>query len=154
MNDLPPDPPPVPQPDPDATHTSAMPVTQGGDPGAGQPTTPAGETPSRQRLRDRLWSFRAVIAVALASVIVGGLGGAALANVSDGDDGRFGPGQNRFQRGGPGLPPGMTDRGRQDRMKQWQDQRGMGQRQWGRDGPPGGPPPSQLPSPPRPSPSR
>jgi hypothetical protein len=153
MNELPPDPTPVPQPDPDATPTSAMPATQGGDPGTGQPTTPAGEAPSRQRLRDRLWSFRAVIAVALASVIVGGLGGAALANVSDGDDGRFGPGQNRFQRGGPGPPPGIMDGRRQDRMKQWHDQRGMGQRQWGQDGPPGVPP-SRLPSPPTRSPSR
>ena len=122
-----------------------MPVTQGGDPATG------GQTPAKQRLQDRPWSFRAVIAVALASVIVGGLCGAALgANVSDGNDRGFGPGQNRFQRGGPGGPPGMMDGRRQDRLEQWQQRREQGQRQWGQDSQPGVPP-SRLPSPPTPS---
>jgi hypothetical protein len=127
-----------------------MPVNQGGGQTSGQATGGAGEAPAKQRLRDRLWSFRAMIAVALASVIVGGLAGAALGNVSDGNDGRFGPGQGRFQRGGPGAPPGMMNGHRQDRLKEWRDQRGMGQRQWGQNGPPGVPP-SRLPSPPTPS---
>jgi hypothetical protein len=150
MNDLPPESRPVPPPNPDATPTSAMPVSQGGAPVTGQTTGQAGETPAAQRFRDRLWSFRAVIAVALASVIVGGLGGAALANVSNNDDVRFGPGHARFQRGGPGMPPGMMNDRRQDRLRQWQHRRGMGQRQWGQDGPPGVPP-SRRPSPPTPS---
>jgi len=90
MSDLPPGSRPVPPPDPDATTTSAMPVAQGQGPSTGQATRQAGEAPGKQRLRDRLWSLRAVIGVALASVIVGGVGGAALANVADGDEGRFG----------------------------------------------------------------
>ena len=63
--------------------------------------------PPKERFVDRLWSLRAVIAVALASVILGGLGGAALASAAsdDGDD-RGGPGQ-RFHRGGQMPPPGM-----------------------------------------------
>ena len=156
MNDLPPGSPPAPPPDPDATPTSAIPVTQGGDPGTVQPTAQPGETPAKQRLRDRLWSFRAVIAVALASVIVGGLGGAALANVSDGDSRGFGPGQNRFQRGGPGVPPEMMDGRRQDRLEQWRERRGLGQHQWEQENPgfPNRPaPPSDLPAPTTPTPS-
>jgi hypothetical protein len=134
MNEVPPGstpaPPPAASPDPDANATQAVPAVQ-----------PA----EKQRLRDRLWSFRAVIAVALASVIVGGLGGAALANVSNNDeDGRFGPGAGRFNRGGP---PGM-DRGPLDR-KQFPDRRGMGQRQWGQ----GGVPPVPMPTPAPPSPT-
>jgi len=94
-----------------------------------------------------------VIAVALASVIVGALGGAALASVAQGDDeGRFGPGQARFNRGGPGGGPGTMDERRRERMKQWRDQRGMGQRQWGQNEPPGVPP-SGLPTPSGPTPT-
>ncbi len=63
--------------------------------------------PPKERFVDRLWSLRAVIAVALASVILGGLGGAALASAaSDDGDVRGGPGQ-RFHRGGQMPPPGM-----------------------------------------------
>jgi len=104
--------------------------------------------PAKQRLRDRLWSLRAVIAVALASVIIGGLGGAALANVAQDDDERRFPGQGRFDRGGPGGPPGLMKERRRERMEEWR--RGMGQRQWGQDGPPGVPP-SGLPTPPTPT---
>jgi hypothetical protein len=62
---------------------------------AGPPAPPPGP-----RFRDKLWSLRAVIAVALASVLLGGAGGAAIANLTNGNgnDGRMGPG-NRF---GPG----------------------------------------------------
>jgi hypothetical protein len=130
MNDLPPDSRPVLPPDPEPT-------------------------PPKQRLRDRVWSFRAVIAVALASVIVGGLGGAALANVSDhGDDGRFGRGPGGFNRGGPGPggPPGMMDGQGRDGMRGQPDRRGMGQRQWDEQRRPGVPP-SGLPSPTLPTPS-
>jgi len=63
--------------------------------------------PPKERFVDRLWSLRAVIAVALASVILGGLGGAALASAA-GDDGnlRRGPGQ-RFHGGRQMPPPGL-----------------------------------------------
>ena len=53
--------------------------------------------------------MRGVIAVALASVILGGVGGAALGAVSSGDDenGGFGRGPGSFQPGQNGqLPPG------------------------------------------------
>lgn len=131
MTDLPPESRPAPPPNeptslPDHTTTQAIPADR-------PPAQPV--QPPQQRLRDRVWSFRALIAVALASVIVGGLGGAALASISKGgDDGRFGPGQGRFQRGGPGGPPGMNP-GQQGRP-------GGGQRQFGQNGnPPAAPTP-------------
>ena len=69
-------------------------------PEAPEPTEPpqARESPrpadTRRRWRDRTLSFRGVVAVALAGLVVGGLGGAAIHAVADGDherDGRFGP---------------------------------------------------------------
>jgi hypothetical protein len=150
MNDLPPQSRPVLPPDPDLNPTQALPADQSPNEYADQPTAPP--PPPRQRLRDRLWSFRAVIAVALASVIVGGLGGAALASVSNnGDQGRFGPGAGRFNRGGPGSPPGMNGNG-PNGLRQWQQQHGMGQRQWTQQGQGGSvtPPPGVPSSPPAP----
>lgn len=57
-------------------------------------TVPPGAQPPRRRFVDRLWGIKSMIAVALAAVIIGGLGGAALANVGDDGDqrGGFGPG--------------------------------------------------------------
>jgi hypothetical protein len=147
MNDLPPESRPVLPPDPDLNPTQALPADQSPHQYADQTTAPP--PPPRQRLRDRLWSFRAVIAVALASVIVGGLGGAALAGVSDnGDQGRFGPGPARFNRGGPGGPPGMRGIG----PNGMQQRNGMGQRQWSQQGQGGSvtPPPGVPSSPPTP----
>ena len=96
---------------------------------------------ARERFVDRLWSFRALIAVALASVILGGLAGAALANIGDEDE-RRGPG--RFHRMGPMGPPGHQQwqwRGpRDDQMPRWQV-------------PPPGGPGQPTPSPPTPTPS-
>ena len=137
MNDLPPEPRPAPPPEPDPAHTRVLPPDR-------EPPAP------RQRLSERLWSFRSVVAVALVSVIIGGLGGAALANVAQDDERRFGPGQSRFDRGGPGGPPGMMDERRRERLQDWR--REMRQRQWGQDGPPGVPPSGQ-PTPTRPTPT-
>ena len=50
---------------------------QGADP------TPSGDNPTEPGWADRMWSLPALVAVALVSVILGGLGGAALASVSD-----------------------------------------------------------------------
>ncbi len=147
MNEIPPESRPSPQPDPDQEATQALPAEQRPAPDA---APDAAATPAKQRLWDRVWSFRAVIAVALASVIIGGLGGAALANVGQDDDERPFPGQGRFDQGGPGGPPRMMQDRRRERMEQWR--RGMGQRQWDQDGPPGVPPPG-LPTPPAPSPT-
>ncbi len=105
VTDVPPESRPVPPPEPDPASTHVLPPDQ----------PPA---PPKQRFVDRLWSFRALIAVALASVIVGGLAGAALANAGDNNDRRGGP--MRFQRGGPMAPPG-------GRQWQWGDGPGSGQ---------------------------
>ncbi len=143
VNDLPPDSRPIPPSDPEPTPTQAIAAQQAAD----QPA-------DKQSLRDRLWSFRALIAVALASVIVGGLGGAALASVADhGNDSRRGPGQ--FNRGGRFGGPGMMNRGpRNGRQKgqQGSDRRGTGPRQFGQDdapdGQPSGAPTPVVPTPP------
>ena len=65
-----------------------------------QPPVPATATPTRPGLRDRVLGWRGVAGVALASVILGGVGGAVLGAVSDGADGSSG------MRGGPGGLPG------------------------------------------------
>ena len=104
VSDVPPESRPLP-PEPDPT-TRVLPPDQ--EPG-----------PPKQRFVDRVWDFRALIAVALASVIVGGLGGAALASAGDHNDRRVGP--NRFQRGGPMAPPPGS------RHWQWGDGPGRGQ---------------------------
>jgi hypothetical protein len=84
---------------------------------------PAQVEPARPRLRDHLFGLRSVVAVALAGVVLGGLGGFAVHAATDGggrDDrmGRFGPGgfQGGPGRGGPlGFPqsPGQQGPGQQ-----------------------------------------
>ena len=69
---------------------------------ASGPTVPpeAREPVLKTRWRDRAWTFRAMIGVALASLLVGGLaGGAVMAAADDGDDDRF-----RHHRMGPWGP--------------------------------------------------
>ena len=83
----------------------SAPQTPPADPGA-----PAGQ-PSRSGWSDRVLGLRGVVAVALASVILGAAGGAVLGQVSDGQQG--GPGGMRggfpgFPAGGPGGLPGGT----------------------------------------------
>ena len=83
---------------------AAAPARSGASGAAAGPDPAAGRAapPPKERFVDRLWSFRAVIAVALASVILGGLGGAALASAAS-DDGDV--------RGGPvaAVPPRRAD---------------------------------------------
>ena len=131
VTDVPPGAGSTPPPDPDPTRTHVLPPDR--DPVAG-----------RQRFADRVWSLRAVIAVALASVILGGLGGAALASAGDDNDDRG----RHFQRGGP-LPPGMQRfHDRRKELKEFRERRGHGQRWWGPEGTA-----SDAPSPTKPSPS-
>ena len=64
----------------------------------------------RVRLRDRLFGLSALIAVAVAGVLIGGLAGFGIHAATDGDGrdgrmGRFGPG------GGPGFQGGPNGGG-------------------------------------------
>ena len=70
--------------------------------------TPA--TQPRTRWQDRVWSFRAMLAVALASLLIGGLGGAAITAVAGGDDVRRELRMGPWSPGGDG-PPGWHHRG-------------------------------------------
>lgn len=106
-----------------AAETSAQP----------EPVLPPDTAPPAQpvlvpRLRDRVWSFRAVLAVALATFLVGGLAGGAIVGLTRDDhpdrrgfvimhgrDGAMPPGwrmPHRFRDGSPqwrwndGQPPG------------------------------------------------
>jgi hypothetical protein len=76
-----------------------------------QPTSAQPPGPPAERFRDRVFRFRAVLAVAVAGVLLGGLGGFGLHAATDGgsDDrmGRFGPGQ-RPGGGGPGFGGGQA----------------------------------------------
>ncbi len=99
----------------------------------------------RTRLRDLVFGLRALVAVALAGLILGGLAGFGIHAATDGDGedgrmGRFGPGGG-FQdgpggpggRGGPGgFPPGP---GQQGPGQQGPGQQGPGQPGPGQQGP-------------------
>lgn len=73
--------------------------------------------PEKVRLRDRMWSFRAMVAVAIATLLLGGAGGAAIVAATGHDHGdreRFGrfvggPGGGREGFGGNG--PGFGQQG-------------------------------------------
>lgn len=66
----------------------------------GYPGYPPAEHP---RFRDQVLGMRAVIAVALVALVIGGLGGALLGALSaGGDDGRFGGPPGAFGQGGFG----------------------------------------------------
>ena len=71
--------------------------------------TPATPSPTRPGLRDRVLGWRGVAGVALASVILGGAGGALLGVVSDGGDDPAGMRGGPGGLGGPahGIPAGM-----------------------------------------------
>lgn len=78
------------------------------------PPTPAdqsGPGEQKERLRDRVLGTRAVVAVSLASLILGGAGGLALGAISNDADGSTGLGG----RGGPGgnVEPGRLPGGPQ-----------------------------------------
>jgi hypothetical protein len=116
-------------------------VTQ--PPEAAEPVPAAPAPVLKTRWRDRAWTFRAMLAVALASLVIGGVGGlvvgVAAAHQHDRRDGfhhRFGPG------GGPGMGPGWRMRGGPG--GRWNDDQ--------RYGGPGGPA-SPLPTPSTPSPT-
>jgi hypothetical protein len=106
-------------------------------PPQGTDPTPSADAPTKAGWSDRMWSFSALVAVALVSVIIGGLGGAALVSVSEdgrqGRDHRFGPGQSRIHRDGELRRPGMMNQRQREQWKQWRKQQ---RRQWSQDGRP------------------
>jgi hypothetical protein len=74
---------------------------------------PAYADRQRPRFADQVLGMRAVVAVALACLIIGGLSGWILGHAAAGDDGRFGRGPGVFQRGPfldgqNGLPNGQN----------------------------------------------
>ncbi len=80
---------------------------------APETTEAAAASPPTVRLRDRVWSFRSILAVAIASLLLGGAGGAGIVAATDGHGHRdrfsrfaFGPdgrGGMRFHRPGGGY---------------------------------------------------
>ncbi len=95
----------------------AAPIDSGAmtPPGAPPPPVPAAadgaatSDAKRPSVRDRLFGLRSVLAVAVASLLLGGVGGAALGAVSDGADAdRRGPGGGgQLVPGQQGRPPGQ-----------------------------------------------
>ena len=116
--------------------TSEQPATAGTV--TGPPLAPAAGGPAKPRWRDRSWPLPIVVVVALVAVVLGGIGGAALAATSNHHDVRQGPGFGRFHRGfgGHGMPPGMGGNGQRWRFD---DPYGSGQRQWNHQQLPQGP---------------
>ncbi|HET6153206.1 MAG TPA: hypothetical protein VFE15_09620 [Marmoricola sp.] len=69
---------------------------------------PVTAVPAKARLRDRVWSFRAMLAVGVATLLIGGAGGAGIVALADGGN-DHGPQIGRFA-GGPGGPGGFGGR--------------------------------------------
>lgn len=94
-----------------AAHTGAMsddvdPAAPPSPEPAPEPTSTGPTAPARVPWRDRVLGWRGVLAVALASLILGGLGGAALTVLVDDDEARDG------WRHGPGHPGDWDQDGR------------------------------------------
>jgi hypothetical protein len=123
-------------------------------PTAARPVVPAesaGPAPVlKARWRDRVWSFRAIIAVALASLLIGGVTGGVIGAVAADDDRdghyRMGP----WDHDGP-MPPGWRERGprhfRGDGGPGWRWQDGPQEDSPQQPSPPVSPPSSSSPGP-------
>ena len=107
----------------ESDHTSTL-DPQAPAPPPAQPVLPAYEptaaTQPRPRFLDQVLAMRAVIAVALAALIIGGLSGFLLGEHSNGGDDRFG-------HGGPGGFPGQGFRGGPQGAPGQQGQPNLGQ---------------------------
>ncbi len=111
--------------EPEAPLPPAQPEAQQGPPaGAPAPTTgqpayampippgyPAYAAQQRPRFADQVLGMRAVVAVALACLIIGGLSGWILGHAAGSDDGGFGRGPGFLQRGS--FPEGQNGFGNQ-----------------------------------------
>ncbi|RNM14155.1 hypothetical protein [Nocardioides pocheonensis] len=100
---VPPEPGPPPGPTPgDETAVDRTAVTE-----------PAASAPApvlKTRWRDRAWTFRAMLAVAAASLVIGGVAGGVIGAAAGHED------NDRYQMGpggpGMGMPPGWRKHGR------------------------------------------
>lgn len=73
-----------------------------------QPQAEAAPVAAGTSFRDRVWSFRAMLAVGVAALLIGGAGGAGIVAATSGGDDHRGPRIGRFAegpggRGGHGL---------------------------------------------------
>lgn len=75
-----------------------------------EPAAPATAPVLKTRWRDRAWTFRAMLAVAAASLVIGGVAGGVIGAAAGHDD------HDRYRMGpwGPGMqmPPGWRGQGR------------------------------------------
>lgn len=85
--------------------TPTRPPTPPPTPPQGEPETHAQPAPVKPRLRDRVLGMRAVAGVALATLVLGGLGGAAI-GAAAGDDS---PGERQGDHGFGGRFEGRPD---------------------------------------------
>jgi len=133
-------------PDRDAVAAEDAAPTTPEEPTVAQPVAsaePARAPILKTRWRDRAWSFRAMLAVALATLLIGGIAGGVIGAAASGDRD-----DHRIGRWGPGGPmmggPGWRHRHFNDGGPQWR---------WN-DGPqPPDVTPYGQPTPPSPSPS-
>jgi len=90
------------EPDP---KPSDQPADEPGAEPAAETTEAAGTPPPRARFSERMFGVRAVAAVTLASLVLGGLGGAAIAAVVDDDGSQHrGPAQMQMRDDESGRP--------------------------------------------------
>ena len=87
---------------------------------------PSYAVPAQPRFLDQVLAMRAVIAVALAALIIGGLSGFLLGEHTNGGDDRFGRGGPGGFRGGQGFPGGPQGMPGQPGQQQGQPQVGQG----------------------------
>ena len=85
-------------------------------PHAGDDAPTESSGPVKPRLLDRVLGMRAVAGVALATLILGGLGGAAIGAAAADDSGDGGRGEHGFGGRLEGGPDGRPEPGQQDQL--------------------------------------
>jgi hypothetical protein len=89
-------------PDRDAAAAESAAPAAPDEPTTVQPAVPAESPVLKTRWRDRAWSFRSMLAVAVATFLIGGIAGGVVV----GAGGDHHDGQHRMGRWGPGGPMG------------------------------------------------
>ena len=91
--------------------TAAVPPTPDREQSA-PPTQPVTSAqPPGPRLRDTVWNFRSMLAVAFASLVIGGAAGSAITALASDDDGPDRVRIANFDGRGPGMRHGPFDNG-------------------------------------------